>query len=346
MWFQNAGQKQGVKPDHMMGLSRLKVYFGGKVMKRRNLIFGFVCVVLLMCTACTKKTETVSTGAKKYTVGYINMADSDPFATLRKQALLDLVKKEAPHIAIKSADANLDIQKQLDQADVFISQKVDCLILIPIDFEGTTPAVLRANEAGIPVICIGNRVSGGDHVFIGSQNVEAGVMQGELFAKLLPQNAKILYLQGTAGLDWSRDREAGFFDTLINAGRSDVTVLARMDGDAMREKGMKITEDWIQMYPQFDAVVAGNDQMALGAVEALKGANRLQGVLITGVDGVDDARNAIKNGEMTQSILQDADGLAMATLEAMKKLFNNEAVDEIIWVPFKSITVDNVDQYL
>jgi inositol transport system substrate-binding protein len=315
-------------------------------MKQRNLIFWFVCAVLLACTACTKKAENVSGGVKKYTVGYINMADSDVFARVRKQALLDLVKKEAPYIEIKSADANLDIQKQLDQADVFISQKVDCLILIPIDFDGTTPAVLRANEAGIPVICIGNRVSGGDHVFIGSQNIEAGEMQGELFAKLLPQNAKILYLQGTAGLDWARDREAGFFNTLASAGRTDVTVLARMDGDAVREKGMKITEDWMQMYPQFDAVVAGNDQMALGAIEALKGANRLRGVLITGVDGTADARNAVKDGEMTQSILQDADGLAVATVDTMKKLFNKEAVDKTIWVPFKSITADNVDQYL
>jgi inositol transport system substrate-binding protein len=314
-------------------------------MKQSKLILGFIGVVLLF-VACSKKAETESGGVRKYTVGYINMADSDVFATVRKQALLDLVKAEAPNIEIKTADANLDIQRQLDQADVFISQKVDCLILIPIDFDGTTPAVLRANEAGIPVICIGNRVSGGDHVFIGSQNIEAGGMQGELFARLLPQNAKILYLQGTAGLDHARDRHDGFFNTLKEVGRTDITVLADMDGDYTREKGMKLTEDWIQAYPQFDAVVSGNDQMALGAIEALKAARRLEGVLITGVDGTTDARNAIKNGEMTQSILQDADGLATATLDAMLKFFNNEAVDKTIWVPFKSITVENVDQYL
>ena len=314
-------------------------------MKKQKWIFGFVCVALLFA-ACTKKAENTSGGVKKYTVGYINMADSDVFATVRKQALLDLVKEKAPEIEIKTADANLDIQKQLDQADVFISQKVDCLILIPVDFEGITPAVLRANEAGIPVICIGNKASGGDHIFIGSQNIEAGRMQGELFAKLLPQNAKILYLQGTAGLDHARDRREGFYSALKEAGRTDITVLADMDGDYTREKGMKITEDWIQLYPQFDAIVCANDQMALGAVEALKGTNRLQGVLITGVDGTVDARNAIKDGEMTQSILQDADGLAVATLDAMLKFFNKEAVDKTIWVPFKSITIDNVDEYL
>jgi inositol transport system substrate-binding protein len=308
------------------------------------LLMVFAVGVLL--AGCSKQGTSGSGGEKKYTVGYINMADSDVFATVRKQALLDLVKAEAPNVSIKTADANLDIQRQLDQADVFISQKVDCLILIPVDFEGVTPAVIKANQAGIPVICIGNRASGGDHVFIGSQNIESGKMQGELFAKLLPQNARILYLQGTAGLDWSRERREGFFNTLKDAGRTDITVLAELDGDALREKGMKITEDWLQIYSQFDAIVCGNDQMALGAVEALKGANRLQGVLITGVDGTADARNAIKVGEMTQSILQDADGLAVATLGAMKKFFNGEQVDKTIWVPFKSITKDNVDQYL
>jgi inositol transport system substrate-binding protein len=303
-----------------------------------------VCVALAGCNR--QKAQTGTGGEKKYTVGYINMADADVFATVRKQALLDLVKAEAPNISIKTADANLDIQRQLDQADVFISQKVDCLILIPVDFEGVTPAVLKANQVGIPVICIGNQASGGDYVFIGSQNIESGRMQGELFAKLLPQNAQILYLAGTAGLDWAKERRDGFNNALKDAGRTDVKVLADIDGDALREKGMKITEDWIQAFPQFDAIVAGNDQMALGAIEALKAANRINGVLITGVDGTADARNAVREGTMTQTILQDADGLAVATLETMRKFFAGEKPEGIIWVPFKSITKDNVDQYL
>jgi inositol transport system substrate-binding protein len=308
-----------------------------------------VLAILAACVAlagCSKQGADGSGGEKKYTVGYINMADSDVFASVRKQALLDLVKAEAPNISIKTADANLDIQRQLDQADVFISQKVDCLILIPVDFEGVTPAVIKANQAGIPVICIGNRASGGDHVFIGSQSIEAGRMQGELFAKLLPQNANILYLAGTAGLDHAKDRRDGFNAAIKDAGRTDITILSDMDGDYTREKGMKITEDWIQAYPKFEAIVSANDQMALGALEALKSVGRLSGILLTGVDGTADARNAVKEGVMTQTVLQDADGLAIATLDAMQKFFNGEQVDGTIWVPFKSITKDNVDQYL
>jgi inositol transport system substrate-binding protein len=287
-----------------------------------------------------------SSGEKKYTVGYINMADSDVFASVRKRALLDLVKADSPNISMKTADANLDIQRQLDQADVFISQKVDCLILIPVDFEGVTPAVKKANDAGIPVICIGNRASGGDYVFIGSQNIDAGKMQGELFAKLLPANANILYLGGTSGLDHARDRRIGFYEALKEAGRNDITTLSDMDGEYLREKGMKITEDWIQAYPNFSAIVSANDQMALGAIEALKSAKRLDGILITGVDGTDDGKNAVKEGSMVQSVLQDADGLAVATLDALKKFFNNEKLPDTIWVPFKSITKENVDQFL
>jgi inositol transport system substrate-binding protein len=314
-------------------------------MKHGKILLAVFAVGVLVA-GCSKQSTGGSGGEKKYTVGYINMADSDVFATVRKQALLDLVKTEAPNISIKTADANLDIQRQLDQADVFISQKVDCLILIPVDFEGVTPAVIKANQAGIPVICIGNRASGGDHIFIGSQNIDAGRMQGELFAKLLPQNANILYLAGTAGLDHARDRRDGFNAAIKDAGRTDITILSDMDGDYTREKGMKITEDWIQAYPNFNAIVSANDQMALGALEALKSAGRSSGILLTGVDGTADARNAVKEGTMTQTILQDADGLAAATLGAMKNFFNGEQVEKTIWVPFKSITKDNVDQHL
>jgi inositol transport system substrate-binding protein len=308
-------------------------------------VFLMVLVMLAVFAGCSKK-ENGTPGEKKYTVGYINMADADVFATVRKQALLDLVKAQAPNITIKTADANLDIQRQLDQADVFISQKVDCLILIPVDFEGVTPAVLKANKAGIPVICIGNRSSGGDHVFIGSQNIDAGKMQAELFAKLLPANANIVYLAGTAGLDHAKDRRDGFYAGLKEAGRNDITTLSDMDGDYTREKGMKITEDWIQSYPHFDAVVSANDQMALGALEALKAAKRQSGVLLTGVDGTADARNAVKEGTMTQTILQDADGLAAATLDALLRSFAGEKLTGSIWVPFKSITKENVEQFL
>ncbi len=107
----------------------------------------------------------------------------------------------------------------------------------------------------------------------------------------LPKDAKILYLEGTPGLSHTQERKKGFEDAL---GRSDVATLASLSANYDRAEGMKVTEDWIQSFPKFDAIVAANDQMALGALEALQGADRLKGVMISGVDGTADALNAIK----------------------------------------------------
>jgi inositol transport system substrate-binding protein len=161
----------------------------------------------------------------------------------------------------------------------------------------------------------------------------------------LPPNANVVYLSGTPGYSHARDRRQGFLDTLA-AGRSDVKVIAEQTGMYERAKGMQIMEDWIQAFPKIDAVVAANDQMALGALEALKGANRSSGVLIAGVDATKEACQAIKNGEIAISILQSAPGLAQGTYDTIKRLQRGEQVEKEIIIPHENVTKENVDGYL
>jgi inositol transport system substrate-binding protein len=302
------------------------------------LLLAALMLVMLMSGCSGKK------ASNQFTVGYANMADSDVFIMARKTAVISAA--EGSDIGFQFSDANADIQRQLDQADIFIGKKVNALVIVPVDSTGVVPAIKKANAANIPVICLGIKGSDGDFIFVGSQNYDAGYMQGELFAKLLPPNAKVLYLAGTAGMDHSRDRRIGFNDALKEANRTDVQILADMDGDYVRATAMRITEDWIQTFPQFDGIVAANDQMALGAAEALKSANRLQGVLISGVDGITEAVQAVKDGIMVQTVLQNAPGQGTACVEVLKKIASGESVGKEIFVPFESITKENVDQYL
>jgi inositol transport system substrate-binding protein len=308
--------------------------------KKINSLLLLVALILgMVISGCSgKKTSN------QFTVGYANMADSDVFIMARKTAVLSAA--EGSNIDFQFSDANADIQRQLDQADIFIAKKVNVLVVVPVDSTGVVPAIKKANAANIPVICLGIKGGDGDFIFVGSQNYDAGYMQGELYAKLLPPNAKVLYLAGTAGMDHSRDRRIGFNDALAKANRNDVQILADMDGDYVRATGMRITEDWIQTFPQFDGIVAANDQMALGAVEALKAANRLQGVLISGIDGIAEAVQAVKDGIMVQTVLQNAPGQGTACFEALKKIASGESVEKEIFVPFESITKENADQYL
>jgi inositol transport system substrate-binding protein len=113
-----------------------------------------------------------------------------------------------------------------------------------------------------------------------------------------------------------------------------------------RARGMQLTEDWMQSFAKIDCIAAANDEMALGALEALKGANRNAGVLIAGVDATADACKAIKNGEMAITILQSAPGISKNCYDTVKKIQNGEPVDKEVIVPHENVTIDNVDNYM
>jgi inositol transport system substrate-binding protein len=303
-------------------------------------------LIAKLALACAVSVSALSAGAAfaadKFVVGYANMADTDVFVMARKNAFIEAAKSDAD-IEVNFSDANNDASKQLDQIDNFIAQKVNAIVVVPVDYQGLVPGVEKANAAGIPVIALGIQSAGGKYTFVGSKNIDAGRLQGEFMKANLPKDAKILYLEGTPGLSHTQERKKGFDEAL---GRSDVTTLASLSANYDRAEGMKVTEDWIQSFPKFDGIIAANDQMALGALEALKGANRLNGVLISGVDGVPDALTAIKADEMSQTIFQDATGQAKAAFEVVEGIKKGEQPPAEKLVPFASITKENVDQFI
>lgn len=307
-----------------------------------KLVTGLMMAASL--TAAAFIGATAAQAADKFVVGYTNMADSDVFPHLVKNTFEEVAKGD-PDLDVRFADANLDISKQLDQIDNFIAQKVNVIVTVPADYEGIVPGVEAANKAGIPIISLNIASAGGEFTFVGSKNYDAGKLQGEFMKEKLPKNAKILYLQGTPGLYHSVERLQGFTDACLKE-RPDVTLLASLSGNYDRSQAMKITEDWVQSFPQFDAIIAANDQMALGALEALKTSDRLKGVMISGIDGTADALKAIKSGEMSQSIFQNAVDQAKSAYEIVEAIkAGNKPPKEKI-VPFESITVENVDKYM
>ena len=287
-------------------------------------------------------------------IGFVNEANTDVFDNTRMTALQTLAD-EVGGYNIEYSDANLDIQKQIDQANTFLSKNVDILMLVPCDSDGIIPAIQNANNKGTPTICFGIKANGGDFIFVGSNSYDAGHMQGELMAEMLPENAKVCYLAGTAGLEHSILRSQGFQEALAEAGRDDVEIIEDQDAQYTKAKAMEKVDAWVQKYADgkggvtFDAVVAANDQMALGAVESLKGANILKGnneILISGIDGTPDGVAAVANGYMVQTVLQDAAGQAKAGLEAVDKIMAGEQIPgNEIMVPFVNITQDNVADF-
>ena len=280
----------------------------------------------------------------KIVIGYTFHSDQDVFQHLMKEEVLKAA--EAKGWEVKVIDPMKDIEKQLAAVETFISLGVDGVILNPIDWTGSMPAVKMCNDAGIPIVAVNSRLNpeAGDFIYVGSDNYDAGKIEGEYMAKVLPENANIVYLQGTPGMDHAVKRRQAILDTVL-AVRKDVTLLADQTANYDRAEGMKVMEDWIQAFPKIDGVIAANDQMALGALEALKGAG-LSGVMIAGIDGTQEARQNVKDGTFTISVLQDQVGQSQAAVDTLDKMLNGETLTEDVMVPFKAITKENIDEYL
>ncbi|RUV09973.1 sugar ABC transporter substrate-binding protein, partial [Mesorhizobium sp. M1A.F.Ca.IN.022.04.1.1] len=180
------------------------------------------------------------------------------------------------------------------------------------------------------------------YFYVGSSNLDAGKLQAQFMHDHLPKDAQIVYLQGTLGLYHSNERYKGFTE---NLNRPDVKILAVQSADYDRAKGMAVTEDWIQSFPQIDGVVAANDQMALGALQALKAAGR-QNVLISGIDGLQDTLKAIVDGDIAHSVFQNASAQADAAVKVVEEIKAGKTPKDETIVPFEPITKENVNKYL
>lgn len=319
-------------------------------MKKLFVIILAIIISTLIAVGCSKQTSSSMKNtenlnvSQKFIVGYANLDDTDVVCINRKKAVMRYAQTDSG-IEIHFVDAKGNINKQLDQMDDFIAQKVNAIIVLAVDSNEIVPGVKKANAAGIPVIALGNQINAGDFTFIGVPNYDAGKMQGEFMRDKLPLNASILYIQGTSGLYHAAERWQGFKEALLDK-RPDVKLLDSLSGNYDRAEGLKLMENWIKIFAHFDAVIAANDQMALGAVEALKCANRLSGVMISGVDGTKDALQAIKTGEMDQTILQDADGQGRTCFELIQSITRGEKLPKEVMVPFKPVTKDNLSEYL
>lgn len=240
-------------------------------------------------------------------------------------------------------DAKGDANLQVDQIREVMANGTKTIVLLATDGDIMANEVEKANEEGITVITVNRGVNGGEHFDVMSDDLEAGKLQGEYLAKTLPQGANVVYLEGDSTNSSAVKRWEGFKSACLDK-RPDITLLDMQDGAWSKTEGMKITALWLTLFPKIDAVVCGNDQMALGAVAALKSAGRLQGCQVSGVDAVDDALKAIAAGEMVQTIKQDAEKQAEGAAELAAAAVQGGSLANVT-VPFVSITKENLSQY-
>ena len=304
----------------------------------RRTLLCFALATMLLITSLVTGCGGNSNGG----IAYLNFDNSDVFVNIIREEFDKGAKSKG--LNIEYYDAKGDINIQIDQMKEVISSGCKVIILVAADGKLIVPYVEQANEAGITVITINRAIAGGEHLEVFSDEAEAGKMQAQYLSKTLPPNAKIVYLEGESNQTNAVQRWEGF-KSEISSKRADVEILDMQSANWSKVEAMKIMVQWLNLFPKIDAVVCGNDQMALGAISALKAANRLQGCQVTGVHAVEDALKAVAAGEMVQTIKQDAEKQGEGAAELAQAVINGQNPSNLN-VPFVPITKENLSQFL
>ena len=295
--------------------------------------------MLLALTACS-----TSQKSDKVKIGVTLMDFSTEFGIGLKDYMT--AKADAMgDVELTVVDAGGDAAKQLQQVETFISQKVDAIIMQPQEQEACSPAIDKAKAAGIPIINCNSLTITEPDAYVGSNDSESAEIAMTYIAEQLGGKGNVLMMHGHPGQTAEVKRTEGAMDIL--AQNPDMTLLDEQTADWDRAEAMTLMENWIQAYgDQINAVFCQNDEMALGALNALVQAGKKDNVLVVGVDAIDDALQSVKDGKMDATVYQDCKGQAEGAIEAAYKLAKGESVEKEILIPFILVTTENVDEYL
>ena len=244
-----------------------------------------------------------------------------------------------------SSDPQGDPVTQVTQVENFISRGVDMILMSPNDASACGVVLQEAVEAGIPMIIVNCKMDDMDGAlcYVGCDDLTAGELLMEYAAEMLGGEGTIGILRGPDGLDAAIKRTTGMENVL--ADNPGIEVYSSQTANWQTAEAMSIVENWLQS-TTLNAVVCEIDEMAVGAVEAIKGQGQsLDDVLVFGIDGIPSAYQSIANGEMKATLLQDAEAIAAKTIEVMQLYFETGEVEAEYIIPWVIVDSENIDEY-
>jgi ribose transport system substrate-binding protein len=276
-------------------------------------------------------------------IGLTLPSSSHPFFIDLKANVMDEAKKLG--VKIVSADAEDAAARQMSIVEDFISQGVDGVLMSPINADALVPAIEALNAAKIPVATVDRKVSGGDVlVHVGADNVEGGRVAARYLIEKLGGKGNVIELEGTPGSSPAIDRKKGFEEVL---GKSQVKLLASQTAEFYRAKGQSVMENLLQAHDDFQAVYAANDEMVLGAIEALEAKGvQLSKVVTIGYDAIPDAIAEIQKGRLTATVEQFPGRQARQALQLLVARFRDGKTppDKEVYLSPVAIDQSNLDQ--
>lgn len=309
---------------------------------KKTLVFAAVLVLAagMVLVGCRKKSETL--------IGYVCTNFNDTFQGYIMEEFKGYFADKS-QFTLDFQDAQEDVVKQQDHVNNLIAKGAKALVVVPVNTSAMGPITKAAQDAKIPLVYVNRNPFGNSNppagvYYVGSQEIVAGTLQMEAMGKLLNGQGGVCILIGKLDNEGAILRTQGNEDT-IKSKFPGIRVLAKETGNWQRDQGMSLTENWLTTYGRdLNGILGNNDEMALGAVEALKAAGRTD-VIVMGVDAIPDARAAVGNGSLAATVLQDAAGQGRGSAEAVFNALSGQSQPSINWVPFVLIDKNNLAQY-
>lgn len=271
--------------------------------------------------------------AGKKTLGMVISTLNNPFFVTLKEGAEKKAKELGYQLIV--LDSQNDSAKELSNVEDLIQQKISILLINPTDSDAVVNSVKAANLKKIPVITIDRASNGGTVVcHIASDNVAGGRMAADFIVKQLNGKGNVVELQGIPGTSAARDRGKGFNEEI--AKNKGIKVVAQQAADFDRQKGLAVMENILQAQPEINAVFAHNDEMALGAIQAIEAAQR-EGIMVVGFDAIDDAVKAVEDGQMAATVAQQPELMGSLGIENADKVLKGKKVEKSIPVALKLV---------
>ena len=243
-------------------------------------------------------------------------------------------------------DSKEDVATQLGQVENFITQGVDAIILIPPNTDATDPATKLATDAGIPLVYVNRKPANLPEgvYYVGSDSIIAGRLQMEWMAEQLGGKGSCVLMNGNLSQEAAQMRTAGVKEVVEK--NPDIQIIKEDTANWSRAEGLALMENWLSTGDQIDCVAANNDEMAIGALQAIEAAGKLGQILVGGVDASPDALAMMEEGKLNVTVFQNAAGQGEGGVKTAIALARGETVEQLVWVDYELVTPENYKEYM
>lgn len=306
----------------------------------------YLLAAALLLTLSCNRGETTS--SNQLTIALVLKTLNNPFFLDMKKGAEETAQKLGVNLTVQAAEREVDVEKQMQIIENLIQTKVAALCITPSGSKEVVPAIVKANQASIPVIIVDTRVNaealqaakGKVAGFIGSDNLAGGRVAGELVAQKLNGKGKVAILEGIPGHETGDSRLKGFREVI--AKHPGIQIVSSQTANWERDQGFNVFQNMLQAHPDIQALFACSDLMALGAVEAIAAANKTGKIIVVGFDAFSEAREAVTKGTMHGTVAQSPYEMGKTAVENAAKLLKGEKIQEDISLGVQLVTKETV----